>query len=148
MVVRRFDDALYLLPRRADRAVAPPGFEIEPGHIGRVAGTGRISLLPEPSGGGIRSGRRYTVAFRAQGMTCRLQGRPAKPLKQVLAEAGIPPWLRDSVPLLLVDGELAAVGGVGICEGFAAGPGEAGLRLVWSAGADPAASDRGEVITT
>ncbi len=148
MVVRRFDDALYLLPRRADRAVAPPGFEMEPGHIGRVAGTGRISLLPEPSGGGIRAGGHYTVAFRAQGMTCRLQGRPAKPLKQVLAEAGIPPWLRDSVPLLLVDGELAAVGGVGICEGFEAGPGEAGLRLVWSAGADPAASDRGEAITT
>jgi len=148
MVVRRFDDALYLLPRRADRAVAPAGFEIEPGHVGQVAGAGRISLLPEPAGGGIRAGGRYTVAFRAAGMLCRLQGRPAKPLKQVLAEAGIPPWLRDSVPLLLVDGELAAVGGIGICEGFEAGPGEPGLRLLWSAGWDLAVSAPGGVITT
>ena len=50
----------------------------------------------------------------------------------VLAEAGVPPWLRDGVPLLLVDGHLAAVGGVGICEGFEAAPGEPGVRLLWS----------------
>jgi tRNA(Ile)-lysidine synthase len=148
MVVRRFDDALYLLPRRSERAVAPRGFELDPGHVGQVAGAGRVSLLPEPVGGGVRAGRRYSVMFRSAGLLCRLKGRPAKPLKQVLAEAGVPPWLRDSVPLLVVDGELAAVGGVGVCEGFEAGPGEPAVRLVWSPACDDSASDRGLALTT
>ena len=95
-------------------------------------------MLPEPAGGGVRAGKRYTVVFRSPGLMCRLSGRPEKPLKQVLAEAGVPPWLRDSVPLLLVDGKLAAIGGVGVCEGCEADPGEPGVRLVWSPGGDPA----------
>jgi tRNA(Ile)-lysidine synthase len=146
MVVRRFDDALYLLPRRADRAPAPQGLEMDVGHVGQVAGAGRVSLLPEPGTGGVRAGLRYSVVFRSPGVMCRLQGRPAKPLKQVLAEAGVPPWLRDGVPLLLVDGHLAAVGGVGICEGFEAAPGEPGVRLVWSPADMPAV--QAAVVTT
>ncbi len=131
VVVRRFDDALYLVPRRADRAAAPEGFVMEVGHVGQVDGVGKVSLLPEPEAGGVRPGTTYEVVFRGVGMICRLHGRPAKPLRQVLAEAGVPPWLRDSVPLLLVDGQLAAVAGVGICEGFVSAPGTPGVRLVW-----------------
>ncbi len=143
-VVRRFDDALYLLPRRAEREPAPTPFDIEPGHTGQIPGAGRVSLLTEKPGGGVRAGTRYTVTFRGAGMLCRISGRPAKPLKQLLAEAGIPPWLRDSVPLLLVDGQLAAVAGVGVCEGFEAGPGEQGVRLVWT----PVGGEAQALVTT
>lgn len=131
-VVRRFDDALYVLPRRADRRAPPAPFIIEPGHIGAIAGAGRVSLLPEAGPDAVRAGLVYTIAFRRPGAACRLAGRPEKPLKQVLQESGVPPWLRDSVPLLLVDGHLAAVAGVGVCEGFVTAAGETGVRLLWS----------------
>ena len=132
VVVRRFDDALYLLPRRADRRAPPAPFVIEAGHVASIPGVGRVSLLPELGADAVRPGHVYTIAFRRPGTACRLAGRPEKPLKQVLQESGVPPWLRDVVPLLFVDAELAAVGGVGVCEGFAVAAGEQGVRLVWS----------------
>lgn len=144
-VVRRFDDALYLLPRRAERPAPPAGFVMDLGHVGHIEGAGRVSLLPEPGAGGVRAGTAYTIAFRDAGMLCRLHGRPERPLKQVLAEAAVPPWLRDRIPLLLVDGQLAAVAGVGICEGFLAAEGEPAVRLVWSP--DSATPDEGAAVT-
>ena len=65
-------------------------------------------------------------------MACRLAARPEKPLKQIMQEAGIPPWLRDRVPLLYVDGTLAAVAEAGVCEGFAAEPGSEAVTLSWT----------------
>lgn len=46
---------------------------------------------------------------------------PRKTLKQLYQEAGIPPWLRLSTPLIYLDGELAAVPGLGVDAGFRAG---------------------------
>lgn len=135
-VVRRHDGGLYLIARRAGRPQAPERFEIEPGYERRTAGAGRLALLPDRSGAGVRAGSRYEIAFRQAGLECRLAGRPAKPLKQVLQEARVPPWLRDAVPLLFVDGELAAVGGIGVCEGFVAEVGVAAVSLVWAPAAD------------
>jgi tRNA(Ile)-lysidine synthase len=81
----------------------------------------------------VRRGGRYRVAFRRPGLRCRLAGRPERALKVVLQEAGVPPWLRDRVPLLYVDGELAAVADLGVCEGFVAEPGSDAVSLSWAA---------------
>lgn len=65
----------------------------------------------------------------------RLRSHPARPsrsLKNLLQEAGVPPWLRDALPLLWVGDELAWIAGVGVAAPFACAPGEAGWVPVWS----------------
>ncbi len=52
-----------------------------------------------------------------------------KPLKQVLREAGIPPWAREQVVLLEKAGQLVYCQGVGAAEGFAPQPGAARLAV-------------------
>lgn len=74
--------------------------------------------------GGVR------VAFRRGGEKCRLPGRRHRhTLKNVLQAAGVPPWQRPRVPLVLVGGEIAAIPGLTCCDPFAAGPGEPGLEI-------------------
>ncbi|MDX1592733.1 MAG: tRNA lysidine(34) synthetase TilS [Gammaproteobacteria bacterium] len=75
-----------------------------------------------------------TVTTRAGGERLRLQGRHRRPLKKLLQEAGVPPWRRERLPLVLVDGELAAVADLWVTSGFAARPGRPGLRLRWQEG--------------
>ena len=47
-------------------------------------------------------------------------------------QAGIAPWVRDRLPLLWVDGELAAVAETWVAAAFAAPPNAVGARLRWS----------------
>lgn len=70
------------------------------------------------------AGKRVEVRLRHGGERCRLSGRPRRPLKKLLQEAGVPPWERARLPLIFVDGELAAVADRWVCEPFAAGRGE------------------------
>ena len=51
-----------------------------------------------------------TVRFRSGGEKIRLPGRAGQHvLKNLFQEAGIPPWERESLPLVYLDDELAAV---------------------------------------
>ena len=65
-------------------------------------------------------GKVVEVRLRQGGERCRLSGRPRRPLKKLLQEAGVPPWERARLPLIFVDGELAAVADRWVCEPFAA----------------------------
>ncbi len=94
-------------------------------------------LYAEPvQGGGLRCGGEVEVGFRRGGERCRPAGRGhSQSLKKLLQEYALPPWWRDRVPLIYVDGELAAVGDLWVCAGFAAAPGERGWQLRWRRGA-------------
>jgi tRNA(Ile)-lysidine synthase len=46
-------------------------------------------------------------------------------------ELAIPPWARERIPLLLVDGRLAAIGDLLCCEEFAATPGTPAWLPAW-----------------
>lgn len=59
-------------------------------------------------------------------------GGPLRSLKNLFQEAGVPPWLRQDLPLLWVDGQLAWVAGVGVAAAFRCSPGEAGILPQWS----------------
>ena len=52
-------------------------------------------------------------------------------LKNLCQQAGIPPWLRRRLPVVLYGGSIAAVADRWICEGFSAKAGESGWRLHW-----------------
>ncbi|MCP4698960.1 MAG: tRNA lysidine(34) synthetase TilS [Gammaproteobacteria bacterium] len=72
----------------------------------------------------------WTVRFRQGGESCRFRGH-ARCLKKLLQEANIPPWQRPFIPLVYAQNTLAAIPGIGICDGFAARTGEPGRILYW-----------------
>jgi tRNA(Ile)-lysidine synthase len=57
--------------------------------------------------------------------------RPRRALKNLLQEAKLPPWERETLPLIYVDGELACVPGIGIDCRFGADAGERGIKFCW-----------------
>ncbi len=93
------------------------------------------TLVAEPAlGQGIALERlgRVTVGFRHGGERCRPQGRAhSQVLKKLLQEAGIPPWERERMPLLFIDGALAQVGDHWTCAPFAAAAAVPGRIIRW-----------------
>ncbi len=60
-----------------------------------------------------------SVSFRQGGERCKPAGRQhSQSLKKLLQEMHVEPWLRDRIPLLYIDDELAAVVGYWICSPF------------------------------
>ena len=94
----------------------------------------------EVAGRGIRRssvGRGVRITFRRGGERCHPAGRArSQTLKHALQERGVAPWQRARLPLLYRGGELVAVAGLLVCEGFQAGPGEAGYVPEWQPVAD------------
>jgi len=71
------------------------------------------------------------MRLRWPGCRLALPGRPGKEVRQLGQELGLPPALRDRLPILVVDGRVAWMAGVGVAAGFACPPGEAGVALHW-----------------
>lgn len=57
-----------------------------------------------------------------------------KSLKNIFQSADIPPWLRDSIPLCMLDGEIVSIGDWYFSEGFAAWLSENDMSLSWRPG--------------
>ena len=78
-------------------------------------------------------GAAVEARYRAGGEALRLPGREGRrKLKDLLREAGIPPWRRGRVPLVYVNGQLALVVGVCVAADFAAAPGEPSWVVSWT----------------
>lgn len=103
---RRYRQGLYLM-----RSLPPP-----PGDAELEWTRGRRLLLPAGCGE-LRLRRRLpavavAVRFARGGERLRPQGsRHRRTLKQLCQAAGVPPWLRTRMPLVYLDGELAAIAG-------------------------------------
>lgn len=95
---------------------------------------GGITLHARPGrGNGLRAeagGGDVQVSFRRGGERCRLPGRAHHhTVKQMLQEAGIPPWQRDRLPLIVIDNEVAAIADLVYCEPYAAASDEEGIEI-------------------
>jgi tRNA(Ile)-lysidine synthase len=92
---------------------------------GRSIERSRNSLdrLPGP---GLTVGARSNT----QESTIRLGGHH-KSLKNLFQSAGIPPWLRDSIPLCLLNGEIVSIGDWCFNEDFARSLTENDMALNW-----------------
>ena len=119
--IRRYHDALYIL-------LALNSHEIH--HVYAWNGeqplyieTLRLELrLEQKLGTGLTQdavARGLTVRFRQGGEQIRPHGRQhTHSLKKLMQDAGIPPWLRNRIPLIYIDHELACVCGYWVAEAF------------------------------
>jgi tRNA(Ile)-lysidine synthase len=75
-----------------------------------------------------------TVRMRRGGEKLRLHpDRPHRTLKNLFQESGLPPWRRESLPLVYCGDELVAVPGIGEALPWRAGRAERGLIITWEA---------------
>jgi tRNA(Ile)-lysidine synthase len=134
--VRRYRDRLRLgrplpeLHRSEPLAWRDPSELTLPGGLGRlIAESGEAGLDPARW-----SNAEVEVRFRRGGERCRPRGHPHhRPLKKLFQEWGVPPWERERIPLIYLDGELAAIPGRLICHPFAAAAGAPSIVIRWEA---------------
>jgi tRNA(Ile)-lysidine synthase len=142
--LRRIDEELLTAAHDRQPLVAWAGCEVRR-HRGRIyalaplppappamleVGAAPVLLLPAGLGElswelAAAGQRQIGVGFGLHGLRCLRLGRPSATLQALYQQAGVPAWLRPYVPLVLVDGQLAGVGGVALC-------GTALRRLRWS----------------
>jgi tRNA(Ile)-lysidine synthase len=110
--IRRYRDKLYYLkPSQkivADDLIWPSGEALL-----KIAEDMSFEAVESSSGIPTKQwlASRITVKFRSGGETIKLPGRSGHhSLKNLYQEVGIPPWERAGMPLIYLDGKLAAVG--------------------------------------
>lgn len=133
--LRRFRDALH---------VVRPLPALDSGFARSWNGRGLLRL--EPLGGVLRLERttqggidaallrkaKIEVRVRRGGESLRLSGHGRRrTLRNLLQEADLPPWVRERLPCIYLDGVLAAVAGIGVDSRFRAQSGRPGLLPVW-----------------
>lgn len=132
--MRRYRDCLWFVPAGAQRK-AHGALAWNPAVPLPLPGADLLLRAVETVGAGLScarlSGRALEVRFRTGGERLQRAGAGVhQRLKKLLQESGIPPWLRRRVPLVYVDGELAAIGDRWVADAFAARADEAGWVLV------------------
>ena len=137
--LRRFAGALHVAGKTALPAAA----------ISRAWRGERELTLPELNGVLTMTRRRGAgislARLAAKPVTLRLRRggerlqpdcrRPSRSLKNLLQEAGVPPWRRDGLPLLFCSGDLVWAPGIGIACKYQAKEGEPALMPGWRAAA-------------
>ncbi len=134
-VIRKFGAHLYLTCRFTKRRPDPIGWDLQ-----------GLQIVPYPVRVQVKTGLNQGLslsrvtgaqlkwAWREGGERIRLANRShSASVKKLLQASRIPPWERDHLPMLVVDGEIAWVWGIGASDRFAAIPGEAGFIPVFSA---------------
>lgn len=101
-----------------------------------IAGVGELSACPA-TGKGVRASAcklPVTVRFRRGGERLRPRGRKeTHTLKHLFQDAGVPPWMRDRVPLIYVGDDLVCVAGYWVAEVWSARDGEDGIVIEFGA---------------
>jgi len=139
--LQRYRDAVYLQPQFASEQPLP-SLRLAPGERSEVPGVGDLCLYPVAGEGLLLTVQeRPQISWRTGGERCHPRQRSASTsLKKLLQEWGVPPWWRDRVPLLYLDGELLAVGDLALCKSSrwraAATAGEQLWRLSWERAVD------------
>src|SRR5690606_20425831 len=125
-----------LLHASRTQAPLPPGFKAHWDGLAPLPLPGGERLALEPrragtAGGGVPGP--FVVHARRGGERIVLPGRNhSHALKHVLQERGVPPWVRERLPLLsAADGALLAAGDVVFSAALERQLRRAGLRLLW-----------------
>jgi len=120
--LRRYGSELYLMPPlpapEQDWLTSWDGTR----PLKLPAGLGELRVNTEQMSipGNVWREGRVQVGFRSSGLKCAPAGRSgSRSFKRLCQDLNIPAWLRPLIPLLQVDGELAAVAGYCMCRPYA-----------------------------
>ncbi|WP_158583898.1 tRNA lysidine(34) synthetase TilS [Salinibius halmophilus] len=130
--IRRFGSAIFLLPELNDAQW--PQVALTPEQPLVVEKLGTLTLQPAQADGfrPVLSVNRLMVQTRQGGERITPPRRGgSRDVKRLLQEYREAPWWRERLPMLYVDGELAAVADLAIDEQFAAKTGEMGYLVQW-----------------
>lgn len=133
--IRRFRERLYIMqplaPLAENLVLEWQGGSTFP----LPAGCGRLELHEGPGGLRLSSWQSVHIEIRfgvRQQARLRIAGRNhSTSFKQLFQQFAIPVWMRPRVPLVYLDGELAAVADLCVCHPFAVDRAESGIRIRW-----------------
>lgn len=133
--IRRYQDKLYVYPQSVmlDLKKLPREYYWEQWEEKLVLGAWVLQTVLT-TGKGIAKhwldNKAITIRFRQGGEKCQPAGRRhSHSLKKLLQEANIPPWFRDTIPLIYIDNHLVAVVGLWVCDPFLAKKDEMGIEI-------------------
>lgn len=115
--IRRYRNYLYLETKTAFDLPSSIEWLDFPNSL--IVADGKMSLSASKSKKGLNlaCGAKIHIRFRQGGEVLCWHGQ-TKLLKKLMQDFGIPPWLRDRIPLLYVNEQLAAVVGYAISDLF------------------------------
>jgi tRNA(Ile)-lysidine synthase len=77
------------------------------------------SLTVDLEGGSVLAGDAFEIQYRQGGERLRPKGRGGSvSLKKLFQEKGVPPWMRDQIPLIVHKGQIIAIPGICVGEGI------------------------------
>lgn len=136
--IRRFGGELYVL--RSSREEEPPlkALEWKPAQT-PVLTLNPSGLYPETLqlekvasvGIDLTDLSEFRISFRQGGEQAKPAGRKTRSLKKLFQDYGVPPWLRERIPLIYSGDELVAVGDLFICENWQCEKGQKLYRFNW-----------------
>ncbi len=116
VVIRRFQQTLFLIKNPQIFSSASIKWSHFPLPIKLPSGSYLQAVLCD-EGQYVPEGADITVHFRKGGERFFWRGQTKK-LKKLMQEWQIPPWQRDSIPLIYINGEFASVVGFAISDRF------------------------------
>ena len=132
--VYRYRGRLFGTAGEHEAAGVPLGGTWHPGAVFDLGPLGSLELLAATGIGLSRARlpRELQVAWRTAGELFRPAGAMhRRPLRKWLQERGVLPWLRERVPLVIAQGEIAAIGDLAYGHGFDARPDEPSWTVAW-----------------
>ncbi len=133
--LRRYQKHLHLLPEGFDDSSEDLDQKLDwdaKNNLILPDGSEFVVTIEEGNGFKIPAEASVSIRFRSGGERCKPAGRNgSNTLKKLFQEYGLEPWLRNRVPLVYVQDQLAAVGDLWVCDEFAAAEGEQGIVLQW-----------------
>ena len=132
--VRRYRDKLFAFPQFIETIPEDP-IEWDLKQPLDVNSVGTLNVVDSVGEGVARKyiDQPLTISFRQGGEKIQPVGRKEKhALKKLFQESGVPPWVRERTPLIYIDGELAAVGGMFVEQKFHAAGGEDSYIFQWT----------------
>lgn len=123
VIFRRYQDQLYCLDQALTPELTSRGMSTRsnwttfPKPLFLSDGVGMLIAEPSVDGLSISPSSVIEVRFREGGETFLWHGQ-TKALKKCLQQWRVPPWNRNNIPLIFIDGKLAAVVGYAVSDDF------------------------------
>ncbi|WP_133129613.1 tRNA lysidine(34) synthetase TilS [Legionella yabuuchiae] len=112
--LKRYRQSLYLISSKPNVLPERIPWNNFPSHL-EIKGLGWLQAIEAQKGLCISKGSQIDVRFRQGGETFKWH-RQTKSLKKLWQEWQVPPWERDNIPLIYVNGQLAAVVGFAVSD--------------------------------